>query len=233
MRRIVPAACVAAAFAVPLLATATTLAQTGAAPKTDVNARHIVYLHGFIVQRMQSARPVHPQFGTYELDAILDAFRQRGFVVHSEIRPLDATVPSSAEHTATQVRELLAAGVPADHVTVVGASMGAAIALATAARLGNPALRYALLGTCLSQSSQVIEQQQGRPVVGRVLSIRESSDDLTNPCTPWKQDAAHGENLVAREMVVDTGLHHGFLFRPLPVWLDPVTAFAEGKEERP
>ena len=53
---------------------------TGSDPGVATNAvrsRHLIYLHGRIVQEQQSARPRHPQFGYYELEEILDAFRDR------------------------------------------------------------------------------------------------------------------------------------------------------------
>jgi hypothetical protein len=91
--------------------------------------RHLIYLHGRILQEQQSARPRHPRFGYYEMGAILAAFRDRGFVVSGEVRPKSATVDDSADRVVAQVRRLLDSGVPADHVTVVGGSMGAGIAL--------------------------------------------------------------------------------------------------------
>ena len=101
---------------------------SGCATSSPPLPRHLIYLHGRIVQEEQSPRPRHPEWGYYEFDAILDTFRQRGFVVHGEIRPKTATVSESADRVVTEVRELLASGVPPDHVTVVGASMGAYIA---------------------------------------------------------------------------------------------------------
>lgn len=32
---------------------------------------------------------------------------------------------------------------------------------------------------------------------------------------------------VARELVLDTGLRHGFLYRPLPAWVEPVARWAD------
>jgi len=190
-------------------------------------ARHLFYLHGRIVQEEQSARPVHPRFGAYELEAILGAFRERGFVVHDGIRPRTDTVASAAERTADEVRALLASGVPADHVTVVGASMGAAIALEVDARLDEPALRFGLLGACLSGSVRDRSARGVPPPAGTLLSIREASDDFTEPCPAWSGESAPKSRLTARERVVDTGLAHGFLYRPLAVWLEPVVAWAE------
>ncbi len=38
--------------------------------------------------------------------------------------------------------------------------------------------------------------------------------------------SAGPRNRVAREIVVHTGLGHGFLYRPLPEWLNPVVEWA-------
>jgi pimeloyl-ACP methyl ester carboxylesterase len=182
-------------------------------------ARHVIYLHGRIVQEEQSARPRHPRFGFYELDGILAVLRERGFVVSDGIRPKSATVAESADRVVEKVERLLAAGTQADHVTVVGASMGGAIALVAAARLQNPDLRFCVLGVCLAESVRHLPA-----LAGHILSIREASDDVTGPCPTWKGKPA--APLVAREIVLHTGLSHGFLYRPLPEWVDPVAEWA-------
>ncbi len=191
--------------------------------------RHLIYLHGRIVQDQQSARPRHPRFGYYEMEAILDAFRKRGFVVTGEIRPKSASVADSAERVTAQVRRLLDSGVPADHVTVVGASMGASIALVAAARLQQPKLRVAVLGTCLSRSAEEMVARGGRGPSGHVLTIREASDALTEPCPSWTNEPGRFPSLAAREIVLHTGLGHGFLFGPLPEWVNPVAEWASAK----
>jgi len=191
--------------------------------------RHLIYLHGRIVQEQQSARPRHPQFGYYELQAILGTFRQRGFVVSGEIRPRSATVSDSADLVVRQVRRLLESGVPGERVTVVGGSMGAAIALVASARLHNSSLRFGVLGVCLSDSVRALLAHEGRGPSGKVLAIREASDETTDRCPPWEDDARSPGPLVAREMVLHTGLRHGFLYRPLPEWMEPVVAWAQGR----
>ena len=65
-------------------------------PADALGPRHLIYLHGRIVQEQQSERPRHPQFGHYEVAKILDAFRDRGFVVSGEIRPKSASMSESA-----------------------------------------------------------------------------------------------------------------------------------------
>lgn len=197
---------------------------SGKAPGT----RHLIYLHGRIVQERQTARPRHPEYGHYELEAILKTFRDRGFVVTGGIRPKGASVSDSADQVVGRIRRLLESGVPADHVTVVGGSMGAAIALEASARLRDPGVRFALLGACLEESVRGLVAGGGMGPVGRVLSIREASDELTEPCPPWRNDEGREGPLVAREVILHTGLRHGFLYRPLPDWVNPVVEWAEG-----
>ncbi len=194
--------------------------------------RHLIYLHGRIVQVEQSLRPLHPQYGYYEMEKIFDAFRQRGFVVSGEIRPRSASVSDSADKVVGQVRQLLASGVAADHVMVVGGSMGAAIALVASARLQNPELRFAVLGTCLSATVRRLTAERGEGPSGHILAFREASDELTASCPPWKSDP-ESSSLIAREIVLETGLRHGFLFSPLAQWVNPVVEWAQGiGEER-
>lgn len=190
--------------------------------------RHLIYLHGKIVQTEQSARPRHPEFGFYELEKIRQTFRDRGFVVASEIRPKSASVGESADRVVEQVRRLLASGVPADHVTVVGASMGAYITLLSSARLQNPELRFVVLGTCLSANVPHLLEEEGKPPSGHLLAIREASDTASEPCPAWEAGAGSPSTLTAREIVLDTGLDHGFLYRPLPEWVEPAAAWAGG-----
>jgi hypothetical protein len=215
-----------AAVALIVAASAAGAAPGGAGP------RHLIYLHGRIVQEEQSARPRHPRFGYYELEKILDAFRKRGFVVTGEIRPKSATVSEAADDVVVRIRGLLESGVPAESITILGGSMGGGIALVAAARLQNPSLRFCVLATCLSENVGDITASEGRSPSGRVLSIRESSDDVVGPCPPWDEFRPPAPSLfalAAREIVLNTGLSHGFLYRPLREWVDPVVEWAAGR----
>lgn len=173
--------------------------------------RHIIYLHGRIVQEQQTVRPHHADFGHYELDKIRETFRTRGFVVHSAVRPKGSSVEEGANEVVRQVKQLLASGVTADRITVVGASMGASIAFQASARLGNPDLRFAVLGACLETNVKATAP------VGKFLGVREKSDEMSTPCEPPS---------TGREIVLNTGLGHGFIYRPLAEWVGPVLEFA-------
>jgi pimeloyl-ACP methyl ester carboxylesterase len=221
MRRVRAGAFLAGALLGAAAAAAGPVASGGALDKPQ-----LVYLHGRIVGEQQDRRPKHPQFGYYELDQILDAFRQRGFAVTSEMRPKGQALGPAAERAAAQVRALHAAGVPSARITVLGASMGAEVALLAASKLHDPELRFALLGACLSLSVPELWAERGRRPAGHLLAIREKSDETSEPCPPWTSDTASRGRLEVRELLLDTGLRHGFLYRPLREWVDPVVEWA-------
>ena len=218
-------------LAVPVLLAAASGGSVRSAPSDDV--RHVFYVHGRIVQEEQSRRPRSPRFGDYELDAILAALRRPGFDVVDGIRPKEATVSESADRLASRVRELLASGTPPERIAIVGASMGAAITLRASARLRNPRLQFAVLGACFSREARAILKEEGKPPLGRVLSIRESSDEFTLDCAAFENPGGSHPALVVREIVLHTGLSHGFLYRPLPEWVDPVVAFIQARDTAP
>lgn len=192
----------------------------------EAGPRHLIYLHGRIVQDQQSARPKHPEWGYYELEQILATLRARGFVVTGEIRPKDATLDVAAERLAEQVRGLRASGVPLERITILGGSMGGAIALRTALRLQEPRLRVAVLGACLSLTVPGLVEEYGLAPAGRMLTVRDTSDETSEPCPAWKDDPARYPMLRAQEVVIATGQSHGFLYRPLPEWVEPFAGWA-------
>ena len=186
------------------------LAACAARPRTE---RHLIYAHGRIVQEQQNSRPLHERHGPYELDAIAETFRARGFTVHAEMRPKETTVDEGANAVVRQVRALLDAGVPPERITVVGASMGASIVMRASARLRHPDVRFVALAPCFSLAAEAIFKEGGGWPSRRMLVIREESDIPSSTCP--KTDRA-------QEIVLNTGLGHGFIYRPLPEWVEPV-----------
>lgn len=215
--------CAAALLALGVCPTLADGAPTETA-SSEPPVHHLVYLHGRVVQDQQSARAVHPAFGVYDLEAIVAAFRARGFTVHAAIRPKAETIDVSAAKTATEIRALVEAGVPIERIALVGASMGASIALEAAELLAMPELRVVLLGACLAPNVEALRAAGGRGPSGRVLAVREASDENTDGCARWSE-RANGAALQGRELEIDTGLRHGFLYRPHAAWLDPTVAW--------
>jgi hypothetical protein len=104
--------------------------------------------------------------------------------------------------------------------------MGASIAFAASARLQNPALRFAFLGACPLENVRAVREEEGRAPAGRLLVVHDRSDDTSGPCAAWRSEELAAPSTL-REVVLATGLGHGFIYRPLPEWLDPVVALAK------
>jgi hypothetical protein len=200
-------------------------AGTGAGfpSKIDPAGRYLFYLHGRIVEE-QGANAVSERFGPYQYNEILQTFRAAGFTVLSEIRPVGVEVDAYASRIEGQIRTLLAAGVPPGNVTVVGASRGAVIAMQVSTRLRNRKVRFVLLGNC----NDTVFSRYRFDLAGEVLSIYEATDEYGGTCRAL---FTHSTGLSKKEEIeLSNGLGHGFLYRPLPAWVEPSIAWArDGK----
>ncbi|MEZ4702579.1 MAG: alpha/beta hydrolase [Rhodothermales bacterium] len=198
-----------------------------AVPATpDPAARYVIYLHGRIIEE-EGERPTSPRYGTYEYRDVLRALARPGLHVISERRPAGTDMDVYAGKVLAQIAALRAAGVPADRITVVGFSKGGGIAVRVAARNEESDLRFVFLAAC-GDWAFVPEVQ----VAGRILSINEASDDLVAPsCEPL---FAHARQVPEHDEIrIETGQEHGAFYRPNPVWVNPVTAWALGVYSQP
>ena len=186
----------------------------------DPDGRYLIYLHGAIIERA-GVRPTHPKFGVYEYQKVLEAFAERGFLVISEARPDGTDGMLYAATVADQVRALISGGVPPEHITVVGFSKGGGIAIAASSMLANDDVNFVFMAACnpwLDSHSEIV----GR---GRLLSLRESSDELAGSCESFlsRSPSPHDH----RELLLDLGGGHGAFYSPQPEWVGPAVAWAE------
>ena len=207
-----------AAFLI-LVLVAPALAQTTyeVPSKADPKARYLFYLHGRIVE--QGRRPKSEEYGFYEYDQILETLSKHGFVVISEQRPKGIDIEKYAAKVAEQVRKLIKDGVPPSQITVAGASQGSLIAMLVSTYLQNRSLRFVLMAACTGND----ELSQLVNLHGRVLSIYERTD-RAGTCEKLRADATGLAQY--EEIVLSTGLRHGFIYRPLKDWVDPTIAWA-------
>lgn len=187
--------------------------------KIDAKARYLFYLHGYIVES-GNRRPVSPKFGVYEYEEILESLRRGGFIVISEARKKDPEIEPYASKVAGQVRRLLKAGVPPKNITVVGASQGSWIAMLASTYLENRGVGFVFIAACSVDEGflKVVNLH------GDVLSIYEKSD-LAQSCQKYRADATGIGRW--KEVEVNTGLKHGFLYRPMSEWVGPTIGWAK------
>jgi hypothetical protein len=176
---------------------------------------YVYYLHGKIIEDF-GPTGVSPKYGAYDYAGILEALGGRGVQVISEARPRDTDPSAYADRIVGQIREQLREGVPASNISVVGASKGAVITALVSTRLREPGVSYALLTNC---NPWLIETFDPR-LTGRVLSIFDPSDEIGGSCEQLRD---RSPAIVAyREVRLSTGLGHGFVYRPLREWVQPV-----------
>jgi acetyl esterase/lipase len=188
-------------------------------------ARYLIYLHGRIVEE-KGPRPTDERFGTYEYQQILDTLAASGANVISERRPQGTDFRAFGSRVADQVRRLLASGVPAERIAVVGFSKGGAIAMVASALLKDPSVTFVFLGSC----GDWVKGRDDVDVRGRILSIYEASDELGTSCDPlFAQASEPGEH---REIRIATGAAHGAFFRARSEWLTPLLQWVGSSSKR-
>ena len=215
----------AASFALPQGATAAAAGAVVEAFPTapDATRSYIVYLHGRIVEE-QGRKAVSPDFGPYELDAILTALAASGATVVGEVRAKGTDPKVAAEHVVTEVRRLVHAGVPASKITIVGASKGSLIAMLASTSLQSGEIGYVLMANC----NETVTKSWDLALHGQVLSIYDTSDEIGGTCAPlFAQSPAIASH---DEVKIATGKRHGFLYSPLPEWVKPALQWSEKRK---
>lgn len=193
--------------------------------KIDVQAKYLFYLHGKIIED-EGIRPTHEKFGVYEYEEILSTFQKRGFAVISEARSKDTDVNQYASKVVGQINALLAAGVPPQQITVVGASKGALIAMRVSTMLKNREVNFIIIAGC----SDIVRENFDIDLHGNILSIYDVNDEIAGPCQKFF-DKATGLNR-HKEVELKVGTGHGVLYKPMNEWVDPVVEWAEESRGR-
>lgn len=205
----------AGALSIAALALLAIVPQAHAGPRDRI----VIYLHGAILES-QGPAAHDARYGDYEWAGIVHALGATGATVKADLRPVGTEVSVWADRVVGDVRAMLAMGIQPSAITVIGASKGAVIASLVSTRLRVRGVRYVLMGNC----NQWLLNTWRPRLTGEVLSIYETSDRIGGSC---KALAAQSPK-VARfsEIRLSTGLGHGFLYRPLPAWVEPAAKWA-------
>lgn len=191
-------------------------------PSIDPSGKYLFYLHGSIIE-LQGRNAVSRRHGRYEYDGIVKALVARGFVVISEVRPVTTTL-RYGEKIAGQVRTLIAAGVPAENITVAGFSKGGFLTIVTSAALGQPKVNFVIMAGCgIGPWRRDILQEFAPGMKGRILSLYDDADQEAGSC----QEAFNrASGLEYKEIKLKTGLGHGLFYAPRQEWLELVSNWA-------
>ncbi len=185
----------------------------------------VFYLHGRILE-VQGPHAVDSVngYGAYEYTKILNTFRKKGFTVISEVRGKNTQPVSYARKVVRQIDSLLNKGVDPGTITVIGASKGALIAMLTSSMLKNRQVNFVFLAACNHYTFGRFPELK---FYGNILSVYEESDRIGRSCAGFK---ARSKETIShyKEIELHTGMKHGFLFKPLPQWVQPALQWAEG-----
>ncbi len=190
------------------------VAITFSSCNAQLPTKHIFYLHGRIIEQ-QGKNAVSEQFGKYEFDSIIAALKVENAIVHAEIRTSNVDVEIYAVKISKQIDELIKSGVESKNITVIGASKGAIIACTTSS-LNTNAINYVFL----AGNNYYQEMNNDWKFHGQVLCIYDSSDGIAGKNYDyWKNK----ENFTTKfeQIELKTNLGHGFLYKPLNVWIEP------------
>ncbi|MEM7049540.1 MAG: hypothetical protein AAF604_07775 [Acidobacteriota bacterium] len=217
-----PAVLIALGSCLAIACPSPTTHQSGADPP----GHYLIYLHGRIVQE-QGPRAISERFGPYQFEAIVVALRRAGAEVVAPLRSPGSNLHQSAAEVTERVGALMAQGIAADRITLVGASQGSVIAMLASQELALDQLGLVLMGACNGWVTGELQPD----LHGRVLSLYEPGDRHGGSCRELVEQSS---GVTAFEEIrLDTRLDHGFLYRPLEEWVDPATDWAlKGVRER-
>jgi hypothetical protein len=193
--------------------------------KINKTGKYLFYLHGAVVTRYgnNAVNDAAPEWGPYEYYNILDSLQKQGFYVISEIRKIETPDSVYVQKIKSQADSLLRAGVPPKNMIILGASAGWTIALKVSGQLQNPQLKFVLMGGCWENE---FKNWRGDRLYGHFLSVIETTD-------PHKTCGAIFKNRKTissfKEVILNTGLSHGFFYRGRKEWIEPVVRWAGRK----
>lgn len=204
-----------------ILACSTAMSQTIGAyvPKQPKKSgKYLFYLHGQVVTELgnNAINQSVPEWGPYEYLNILDSLKKHNFAVISEIRQKGIKNSVYAHKLSKQIDTLLKAGIPPKNIVVVGASTGWDIALQVSAKQKNKTLNFVVMGGCWQDT---YKEYVPIELYGRFLSIIEKSDPH-GTCDRIFEGRKSLTN--HQEILLTTGLSHGFIYKGHKEWIDPI-----------
>jgi hypothetical protein len=185
--------------------------------KISPSETYLFYLHGGIVQE-QGVNAVSERFGPYEYLKILDTLGSYGFRVISERRPKGTIEIGYARKVSLQIDSLLKSGVSPGKIVIVGASLGAYVTTEIAYMMKNKNIKYVVLGFCNEYNIKTYSKYKHK-LCGNFLSIYESSDQKKS-CDRLLSEKTCKSGY--REVQLNMGIDHGFLYKPYPEWVHPL-----------
>lgn len=192
----------------------------------DNDDRFIFFLHNRFLEEHELYE-LHPEFGRTEYLEIIDEFEKGGFEVISEKRNGNVNAREYAAGVVSQIDSLINSGIEPSKITVVGTSKGGYIAQYVSTLANIPKLNFVFVA---SFQNSDLEEIPDINYCGNILTIYEKSDSFGVSAIARKEHSiCNTKNF--REIELNTGMGHGFLFKPLKEWMEPAIKWASGDYE--
>ncbi|MCC7027333.1 MAG: alpha/beta hydrolase [Saprospiraceae bacterium] len=162
-----------------------------------------------------------------DYEGILQSFKKDGFIVLSEKRIKNTDTKKYAEKIVSQIDSLIKTGVKPNLITIVGTSKGGYIAQYVSTFAKNPNLNFVFIG---SFQESDIENYPEINFCGNILTIYEKSDFFGVTAIKRKETSKLKINQF-KEIELNTGLKHGFLYIASDEWIKPCKMWAKRKYE--
>lgn len=187
------------------------------------NEKYIFFLHNRFLEE-HSLADEHPAYGRTEYLEIISEFQKHGFKVISEQRNGNVNARDYAIGIVDQIDSLLKTGTEPNKITVVGTSKGRYIAQYVSTFAANIDLNFVFVGCFMDSDIQNIPEIN---YCGNILTIYEKSDSFGVSAVERKKTSTC-EIEHFKEIELNTGMGHGFLFKPLTDWIEPTIKWANG-----
>ncbi|WP_179344864.1 alpha/beta hydrolase [Winogradskyella ursingii] len=185
--------------------------------------KFIFFLHNRFLETHE-LHELHPEFGRTKYEEIIAEFQNNGFTVISEIRNGNVNARTYAQRVVEQIDSLISIGTKSNNITTVGTSKGCYIAQYVSTLSNNPELNFVFIASFRHSDIQNIPDIN---YCGNILNIYESSDPFgVSSIERIENSRCTIENF--KEVELNTGLSHGFLFQPLQEWIKPTIDWANG-----
>ncbi|MDH7444952.1 alpha/beta hydrolase [Aquimarina sp. 2201CG14-23] len=191
--------------------------------ETKNDDQFIFFLHNRFLET-HDLNDSHPEFGRTEYKEIIAEFEKSGFKVISEKRDGNVNARAYAIGIVNQIDSLLEKGVKPRKITVVGTSKGGYISQYVSTLAHNPDLNFVFIASFRNSDITNISEIN---YCGNILTIYEKSDPFGVSALERKKTSSC-EIKHFKEIELNTGMGHGFLFKPLKEWINPTVKWANG-----
>lgn len=182
--------------------------------KVDPNGQYVFYSHGMIVEG-ENTNPISPRWGEYDFPNVKKAISSINYKLIAYHRAKNTDPKKFAFKLTNDVKKLLALGVKAQNITLVGFSRGGEITILASRNLQSPDINIILLASC----ADFMKNNDSFTVYGNIYSIYETSD-IVGSCQFLINQSTNVSTF--NEIAISTGKEHGAFFTPLLEWVMPV-----------